>query len=46
LQIRRLVDELKPTAMKTKFRWVICGKNSFQNQAHILQCQVNEDCKS
>ncbi|KRY29755.1 conserved hypothetical protein [Trichinella spiralis] len=40
------VDELKPTAMKTKFGWVICGKNSFQNQAHILQCQVNEDCKS
>ncbi|KRX39125.1 hypothetical protein T05_10934 [Trichinella murrelli] len=43
LQIGRLVDELKPTAMKTKFGWVICGKNSFQNQTHILQCEVNED---
>ncbi|KRY99475.1 hypothetical protein T4B_3434 [Trichinella pseudospiralis] len=43
-EIKR-VDTSKPTAVKTIFGWVICGRNVPQNRTHLLHCKVNEDCK-
>ncbi|KRX59619.1 hypothetical protein T06_8900, partial [Trichinella sp. T6] len=38
------VDTSKPTAVKTIFGWVICGKNIPQHRTHLLHCKVNEEC--
>ncbi|XP_003370011.1 Pao retrotransposon peptidase superfamily [Trichinella spiralis] len=43
-EIKR-VDTSKPTAVKTIFGWVVCGKNIPQNRTHLLHCKVNEECK-
>ncbi|KRZ08573.1 hypothetical protein T4B_14298 [Trichinella pseudospiralis] len=43
-EIKR-VDTSKPTAVKTIFGWVICGKNIPQHRTHLLHCKVNEECK-
>ncbi|KRY06903.1 hypothetical protein T12_16388 [Trichinella patagoniensis] len=41
----KTVDTSKPTAVKTIFGWVICGKNIPQHRTHLLHCKVNEECK-
>ncbi|KRZ05508.1 hypothetical protein T11_1027 [Trichinella zimbabwensis] len=38
------MDKSKPTAVKTKFGWVVCGKNISCNRTHLLNCKVDEKC--